>query len=231
MKKILIIVMSALLVMSLTVGAFAAESIAVKFEDAAGKTASGGTEPIFQMTDYSEFVEDTVVAVTFTSEDVPYLNLRSKTSPFSDSDNVWLFMEPSYVEGDVAYFTYDDVRQLYLDGTCQNSGVKTTDLQPDFEEFLKSSCDWIGIYTYDNTVTVTKVEIVKADTPSSEEAEPETDNTPEPEPAETEPEPAESEPEPAEPEPADTSAPKTGAAIAVIPSVLALAAAAVSKKK
>lgn len=228
MKRLLAIVMAALLIVALSVTAFAAESLAVKFEDATGVTASGGTEPLYQMTSHAEFTEGTAVAVTFTSEDVPYLNLRSKSSPFNDSDNVWLFMEPSYVESDVAYFTYDDVKQLYLDGACQNSGVKTTDLQPEFETFLNISCDWIGIYTYNNTVTITKVEIVKAEAaPAEPEAtEPEAAEPEAEAPATTEPEVTNNAPAAAEP-----AAPETGLAIAVVPAVLALAAAAMSKKK
>ncbi len=223
--------MAALLIAALSVTAFASDSLAVKFNDAAGVSASGGTEPLYQMTDYAEFAEGTAVAVTFTSEDVPYLNLRSKASPFNDSDNVWMFMEPSYIEGDIAYFTYDEVRQLYLEGECQNSGVKTTDLQPDFEAFLNISCDWIGIYTYDNTVTITKVEIVKAEAAPEEPvaAEPEAEA-----PAADEPEaeaPAADESEAANAGAAEPAVPETGLAVAVIPAVLALVSAAASKKK
>ncbi len=231
MKRLSAIIMAALLIAALSVTAFAADSLAVKFDDAAGVTASGGTEPLYQMTGYAEFTEGTAVAVTFTSEDVPYLNLRSKASPFNDSDNVWLFMEPSYIEGDIAYFTYDEVKQLYLEGECQNSGVKTTDLQPDFEAFLNISCDWIGIYTYDNTVTITKVEIVKAEAAPEEPvaAEPEAEA-----PAADEPEaeaPAVNESEAANAGAAEPTVPETGLAVAVIPAVLALVSAAASKKK
>ncbi len=231
MKRLSAIIMAALLIAALSVTAFAADSLAVKFNDAAGVSASGGTEPLYQMTDYAEFAEGTAVAVTFTSEDVPYLNLRSKASPFNDSDNVWLFMEPSYIEGDIAYFTYDEVKQLYLEGACQNSGVKTTDLQPDFEAFLNISCDWIGIYTYDNTVTITKVEIVKAEAAPEEPvaAEPEAE-APAADESEAE-APAANESEAANAPAADPAVPETGLAVAVIPAVLALVSAAASKKK
>lgn len=227
MKQIAAIITAAILIMSLALTAFAAESIAVKFEDAAGKTATGGTEPIFQMTDHSEFVEETAVAVTFTSDGVPYLNLRSKTSPFSDSDNVWMFMEPSSITDGVAYFDYADVKELYLNGVCEKSGTKTVDLQSDFEKFLNTSCDWIGIYTYDNTVTVTKIEIVKAEAaPEVPEAESTPEVTETASPADTS-----SEPEAEADAPETAPAPATGIAVAVIPTVMALAAVAVSKKR
>ncbi len=138
------------------------------FSNENGKTVTGsGKSEIFQMKRGSKtsvdgiFAEHTAIIVKYTSKDAPLLNIRSKTSPFNENDNIWLFMEPSYIKDGAVYFTYEDVKQFYLEGFCEHSKKAIKDLEPDFEKFLGKICDWIGIYTNGNTVTVTNISIDK----------------------------------------------------------------------
>ncbi len=240
MKKILAIVVAMMMVMALSVSIFADDidvsGMDVAFEWTEGKAAHDWwtAKDVFSADDYAKFVEALGMdgAVVEVAGNNPGAGGAMTNFNFDwDGHGILMAGDGQYPMGDFDCFASMD--QLRADGKVPDT-IDNVILQ-------------FNIYQDETDVTVSKVavyvpagaapeaEAEAEETPAETEeapaeAEAPAEETPAEAPAETEAEAPAAEETPAEAPAAETKAPATGLALAVVPAVMALAAVAVSKK-